>query len=62
MLQQPVHVDTIGLYVVNTLSITGLLREFRDLPQVPLADGENVYQHKATYFNIIRLTSYLRKY
>jgi len=44
MLQQPVHVDTIGLYVVNTLSIIGLLRGFRDLPQVLLADGENVYQ------------------
>jgi len=44
MLQQPVHVDTIGLYVVNTLSITGLLRGYRDLPQDLPADGENVYQ------------------
>jgi len=44
MLQQPVHVDIIGLYVVNMLTITGLLRGFRDLPQVLLADGENVYQ------------------
>jgi len=43
-LQQPVHVDTIGLYVVNALSITGLLRGFRDLPRVLLADGENMHQ------------------
>jgi hypothetical protein len=50
MLEQPIHIDTIGLYVVNTLSIKGLLRAFRDLPQVLLADGENVYQINVGHF------------
>ena len=68
MLQQPVHINTIEFHVVNVLSIIGLLTEFRDLPQVLLLDGENVYQINighlfSHYFEfIIRLTSCLRIY